>query len=306
MRLKDIVKVIPLLVLLSGPTAAFGKIEVLACEPEWHALVQQIAGDRVTSFSATTAWQDPHYIEAKPSLVAKARRADLIFCTGADLEIGWLPLLIRQSGNSKIKPGQPGYLLAADWVEKIDVPDQIDRRLGDIHGAGNPHVHLNPNNLLIIAEELTARLMLIDAQNSNFYTQQLTSFQHQWQKQMDQWQKMAEPLRGKKVVVHHRSLDYLFQWLGMTTVADLEPKPGLPPTSGHLASLLTVVQQEKPHFIVIAAYQNHKGARWLAKRTHLPIVTLPFTVGGDAKSDTLFSLFPRSINLLLSAGKKDG
>lgn len=290
-----------LLLFYIGPVAA--RIDILACEPEWKSLAEEIGGEFVKAYSATTAFQDPHHIEAKPSLIAKVRNADLVFCTGAELEVGWLPLLLRQSGNDKIQVGKPGYLMASDHVEKIEVPTQLDRSEGDIHAAGNPHVHLDPNNLLIIARELAQRLQSIDIDHQAQYQQNLSTFEQRWQKAIQEWERQAATLKNKKVVIHHRNLNYFFHWLGIHPVADLEPKPGLPPTSAHLGQLLTVIKQNRPDYIVLGAYQNPKGAQWLSKRSQLSIITLPYTVGGNKASTDLFSLFNSSIQLLLDADR---
>ncbi len=281
----------------SAPSSA--QIKVFACEPEWHALAEEIGGDHLSSFSATTAQQDPHHIEARPSLIAKARSADLIFCTGAELEVGWLPLLLRQSGNSRIQADQQGYFMAADQVEKIEVPVTIDRSMGDIHASGNPHIHLDPYRLLIIAEAFTQRLLALDPAHQQYYLESFEQFKQDWQRALEKWQRMASPLKGKKVVIQHSNLNYMLDWLDLQVVSNIEPKPGIPPSSRHLASLLTTLKNDKPDLIVVAAYQHDKGARWLAGRLDVPVVKLPYTVGGDDSVNSLSLLFERSIQLLL-------
>jgi len=289
------------LISLTSHSLALAAVDIFACEPEWKALAEEIGGDKVSAYTATTAFQDPHHIEARPSLIARARSADLLFCTGAELEVGWLPLLLRQSGNNNIQIGKPGYLMAADHVDKIEVPDRVDRSQGDVHASGNPHVHLDPRRLLIIADVLAQRLVQIDADNGDFYRQSLSSFRQRWQQAISVWERDAKDLRGKKLVIHHRNLSYLFDWLGLVIVADLEPKPGLPPTSSHLVSLLQHIKQSRPDMIVLAAYQNPRGAQWLKKRTALPVVTVPYTVGGNRQSGDLYSLFDSTIQLLAAA-----
>ena len=306
MKVKCVLQLLMFTLGISGTSYAVAKIKVFACEPEWDALAREIGGHYIVSASATTAFQDPHYIEAKPSLIAKARVADLLFCTGGELEVGWLPLLIRQSGNKKIQNGKPGHLMASDWVEKIEVPKTVDRSMGDIHVAGNPHVHLDPYRILAIAEALAQKLIILDSANSEYYQQALAKFTLDWQKAISRWENLAEPLQGKRAVIHHRNFSYLFHWLGIEAVADLEPKPGLPPSSSHLASVLVTIQQSQPDFIILAAYQDHKGAHWLARRSNLPVVTLPYTIGGNPESKTLTTLFNSTIELLLHAGDDNG
>lgn len=278
---------------------AGAKINVLTCEPEWAALVRTIGKQQVNVSAATTAFQDPHHIQARPSLIARARNADLVVCAGAELEGGWLPLLLRQSGNARIQRGKPGYFMASEQVELIEQLDRVDRSMGDIHAAGNPHVHLDPYRLLVIAQQLGKRLKRIDPANAQYYQANLDAFSDQWQVAIHRWEKKARPLEGKKAVVQHRSWSYLFKWLEIEVIADLEPKPGLPPTSGHLAGLLKVIQAEEPKFIVLTTYQSDRGARWLSRRTQLPVITLPYTVGGHERARDLFGLYETTLDLLL-------
>ncbi len=275
-------------------------LNVLACEPEWQSLVQALGGEQVKVGSATSAMQNPHHIEARPSLIAKARRAELLVCTGAELEIGWLPLLIRQSGNAHIQSHQPGYFMAAEQVARIDVPQQRDRSMGDIHASGNPHVHLDPQRLLQIAHALSQRLQQIDSPQAEYYRQQFTHFEQRWQQATEQWQQQAAPLQGRKAIVYHSSWNYLLNWLEIESVGNLEPKPGLPPSSSHLVSLLKQINTDKPDFILVAAYQNDRGARWLSEKSGVPIVSLPYTVGGNQQAQDLFSLYDTTLALLLA------
>ncbi len=291
---------IGLFALLFAPaTQAGATLNVLACEPEWAALTEAIGKKHVEVSSATTAFQDPHHIQARPSLIARARNADLVVCTGAQLEVGWLPLLLRQSGNAHIQRDKPGYFMASEQVELIEQLENVDRSMGDIHGAGNPHVHLDPYRLLTIARQLGERLQQIDPDNAQHYQANLDSFAGQWQTAIERWEKKARPLKDRKAVVQHRSWSYLFNWLGIKVVADLEPKPGLPPTSGHLAGLLKVIQSEKPQLIVLTTYQSERGARWLSRRTQLPVITLPYTVGGHEQATDLFGLYETTLDLLV-------
>jgi len=278
---------------------AYAALDVLACEPEWQALAEALGGDRVRAVSATTAFQDPHHIEARPSLIVKARDADVLFCTGAELEVGWLPLLLEKSGNRRIQLGQPGHFLAAAEVTLIEVPIVADRSQGDVHADGNPHVHLDPHRLLIIAEAFSARLRTIDAEHAEHYRQRFAAFSSAWQAAIDGWARKAGPLRGKRAVVHHRNWSYLLDWLQIDTVGDLEPKPGLPPTSAHLAELLQRTRQLPPDFILIANYQGTRGARWLADNSDVPLLELPFTVGGGDGADDLEGLYESILAMLL-------
>ena len=288
-------------VLISSKASA--KVNVFACEPEWQSLVEMIGGNHVKTFSATTAFQDPHFIEARPSLIAKARQADLIVCTGAELEIGWLSLLVRQSGNASIQEGGLGFFMAAEQVERIEIPIELDRSQGDVHASGNPHVHWDPYRLLIIAKALSERLARIDSDNALAYQTNYRAFDKKWRIQIDVWETIAEPLKGKKVIVYHKNWSYLLNWLGVNIVGDLEPKPGIPPTSAHLASLLKTVRSESVDYIIIANYQNDKGARWLSKKTNIPVLNLPFTVGGNEAASNLFLLYSDVLSTLTQSSQ---
>src|SRR2546425_7965841 len=176
-------------VVVAWPAAA--ALNVFACEPEWGALAQELGGDKVSVFSATTALQDPHRIEARPSLIARIRNADLLICSGSELEVGWLPLLLTQSGNDRIQPGSPGYLEASQYVVKLEIPKVIDRALGDIHASGNPHVHLDPRNIAKVAEVLTGRLVGLDHANADTYRGRSDAFGKRWQSAIEGWASRA-------------------------------------------------------------------------------------------------------------------
>ncbi len=286
-----------------GAQTAQAALKVLACEPEWGALVLELAGDKASVYVATTGLQDPHHIQARPSLVAAARNTDLLVCTGAELEIGWLPVLIRQSGNSAIQRGKPGNFEAAAYVRKLEVPDRLDRADGDVHAAGNPHVQTDPRNIALVAEPLARRLAELDPASAGVYQARATDFMARWKAALQRWEKEAAPLRGTPVVVQHKAFPYLQQWLGLVEVAVLEPKPGIEPTSTHLSTVLAGLQTRPAKMILRAAYNDGRGAEWLAERTKLPIVVLPFTVGGDEQAKDLFSLFDDTIQRLLKGAQ---
>jgi len=277
---------------------AMAALNIFACEPEWASLANELGGERVKSYSATTAFQDPHHIEARPSLIAKVRRADLLICSGAELEVGWLPMLQRQAGNTSILPGKQGYFEAAAMVERLDVPVEIDRSMGDVHASGNPHVHLDPRRIQTIAKALKIRLVTIDPEGSDYYQQRFKDFSQRWQQAMQQWQQQAKPLKGTRIVVHHRDWVYLFDWLGIEIAGALEPKPGLPTTAGHLVSLKQTLTSKPASMIVHTIYQNPRAAKRLSQMTNIPVVDLPYTVGGDIAAKDLFSLFDVTIKKL--------
>lgn len=276
---------------------------MFACEPEWEALVKRLGGQHVNTFSATTAFQDPHYVEARPSLIAKTRQADLLICTGAELEIGWLPLLLRKSRNANIQTDKPGYFLAADQVKKIEIPSKLDRSQGDVHASGNPHVHWDPYRLLKISKELTQRLIAIDPQNEGDYKIKLKYFELIWTSHIKKWESLTNQLIDKKVIVHHKNWSYLLNWLGIKSVGDLEPKPGLPPTSSHLVKLLKTVRSDNVDYILNANYQDSKGAEWLSNKSKVPVINLPFTVGGNENVKDMISLYDEVITRLIKSNQ---
>ncbi len=283
------------LLLLSNPL--YAGLEVFACEPEWASLAKELGGEHVDIYTATTHQQDPHHIQARPSLVAKARQADLLVCTGAELEIGWLPLLLRKSGNPNIQEGQAGYFLATDYVALLDKPIALDRSMGDVHAAGNPHVHLDPVRVQIIANKLSETLARLDPANRSDYEKKLASFTENWQNMIQQWAERTQHLKGKPIVVHHKNWTYLQHWLGLNQVAVLEPKPGIPPTSSHLSSLVSGLKANPAQVIVYASYQDSKAANWLSKKTGIPTLELAFSPATD---ETLVHWFDQLLNQLVA------
>lgn len=283
------------------PTLAQARLAVFVCEPEWRALVQELAGDAARVTSATTAAQDPHRIEARPSLIAQVRRADLVVCTGAGLEAGWLPVLLRESANPRIQPGTPGYLEAAAAVRLRDVPPRVDRAEGDVHPQGNPHFHADARNLLPVAAALAERLAQIDVARAPYYRTRHSGFVERWEAALRRWEQAAQGLRNTPVVFQHRSWVYLADWIGLREVAVLEPKPGVPPSVSHMATVLAGLRQRPARLIVRAAYESHRPAEWLAERSGLPVAVLPYTVGGDPAAHDLFSLFDVTLERLRAA-----
>ena len=290
-----------LLIAATLPVSA--ALNVFACTPEWGSLASELGGDKVTVFNATNALQDPHRIEARPSLIARARSAELVVCTGAELEIGWLPLVLTQSGNAKIQVSQPGYFEASSYVDLIEKPQRVDRSMGDVHAAGNPHVHLDPRNVAKVAAALSDRMVALDSAQSAYYRERARSFLQRWTAATAEWEKRAAPLKGVPLVVYHRNLSYLVRWLGMREVGNLEPKPGLPPTASYLAELLAQLQRDPPKAVVRSSYNDPRAAQGLADRAGIPSELVPFTVGGTERAKDLFGLFDDTIERLLGAVK---
>jgi zinc/manganese transport system substrate-binding protein len=289
------------LLLLTLPLTSQADLKVFACEPEWAALAAEIGDDHVDTYSATTAFADPHYIQAKPSLIAKVRNADLVICSGAQLEIGWLPVLLQKANNRNVMPGTAGYMEASSFVLRLEATGNVDRSQGDIHPQGNPHVQTDPNNIMHIAVALGERMAQLDPGNAAIYEAGLANFSERWRRAISTWEKRVSELRGKHAITHHKSWVYLQNWLGIIEVANLEPIPGLPPTATHLSKLLSQFEDGGADFIIHSTYQHSKPSDWLSERTGIPTIMLPLTVGGTDEATDLFSLFDDIINRLLGA-----
>lgn len=296
-------KIIYGILLLAIASNAHAALNVFACEPEWAALAQELAGEKASIYTATGALQDPHRVEARPSLIAKARRANLVVCTGAELEVAWLPVVLRESGNLAVQPGSAGYFETASVVRMLEVPTRLDRGDGDVHAQGNPHIQTDPRNFLPIADSLSQRLIQLDPSNTTEYRQRLTSFTQKWRTAIAQWEQQALPLKGLPVVVQHKGFPYLSDWLGLKEIATLEPKPGMEPSAAHLSQVLSVLQQHPAKMVLRAAYQDGRPSEWIAQRAHLAVVELPYTVGGSNSAKDLYSLFDDTVARLLAGMK---
>ncbi|MEP6997960.1 MAG: zinc ABC transporter substrate-binding protein [Betaproteobacteria bacterium] len=282
------------------PAAA---LNVFATVPEWGALAGELGGDKVTVYTATNALQDPHHVEAKPSLIARALGADLIVATGAELEIGWLPLVLQQAGNPKVQPGQPGYFEAAPQLTLLDKPARLDRAEGDVHAAGDPHIQTDPRNIARVAPALAAKLAQVDSANAAYYQARYKAFAERWNAAIARWEKEAAPLKGVAVLVQHKAFAYLIAWLRLKEVAALEPKPGIEPTTAHLSEVLALTQQQPVRMVLRAAYQSDRASQWIAERAKIRAVTLPFTVGGTPEAKDLYGVFDDTIERLLKGAE---
>ncbi len=297
--MKNIVRSILLVTASLWVPGAVAALTIFATVPEWGALAEELGGDKVKVYVATNALQDPHHVEAKPSLIARARSADLVVATGAELEIGWLPLVTQQAGNPKVQAGKPGYFEAAPLVPMAEKPTRLDRAEGDVHPLGNPHIQTDPRNIARVAGPLSARLAEIDPANAAYYQARYKAFAERWTAAIARWQREAAPLKGVAVLVQHKGFPYLLDWLGMKEVAALEPKPGIEPTIAHLSEVLEIVQRNPVKMVIRAAYQSDRASQWIAERAKINVVALPFTVGGDDAAKDLFGLFDDTIQRLL-------
>lgn len=289
-----------LLVLAAVPARA---LEIFACEPEWAALATEIGGDAVSVFTATTARQDPHMIQARPALISRIRAADLVVCTGAELETGWMPVLLRQGANGRVQPGMPGHFEAARFVRLLEVPARLDRADGDVHAAGNPHVQTDPGNMRLVGIALARRMAELDPAHAAVFQAREQAFRGRLDAAIARWRTEAAPLQGIAVAIQHKSWIYLLTWLGMKEAATLEPKPGVPASAGYIAQIVDELPRKGVRMILYAAYQDPKPSEFVSGRTGIPAVMLPFTVGGTARAGDLISLYDDTIRRLLAGSR---
>ncbi|MDR1162240.1 MAG: zinc ABC transporter substrate-binding protein [Candidatus Accumulibacter sp.] len=287
-----------------APTA--GAVQVFTTAPEWAALVREIGGEDVIVSVATTGLQDPHRIQAKPSLITAARSADLVVANGAELEVAWLPLVIRASGNAQIQPGRPGYFEAAAYVRLIEAPVLLDRSQGDVHPLGNPHIHGDPRNMLSVGRALAARLAQIDPKNAAAYSNRYKRFTGTMRASIAVWERDAAPLRGVPILVQHKVFSYLESWLGIEEAGALEAIPGVEPSGAHLAEILARQAGNPARMVVYPAYQDDAPSRWVGERAKIPVVLLPSTLGGTPDASNLYKYYESMVRRLLDGLKSGG
>lgn len=297
-------KILPLIgALLAFATAlpAQAALKIFACEPEWAALAKELGGSDVDVYAASTALQDIHKIQARPSLIAKYRQADLVVCTGAELEIGWIGALADKGNNPKVLPGTNGSFEASHFVNMLEVPARLDRADGDVHPYGNPHIQTGPQNIAPIAKGLADRLAEVDTAHAAAYQQRYQDFNKRWTVALEKWTARAKPLKGINVVSHHKTWVYLYDWLGINEVATLEPKPGIPPSAAHLEEVLASLKRRPAKMVIFSAYEDRRADDWLSEHTGIPAVQLPLSPGGAPGTDDLFGLYDVTLNRLLQA-----
>jgi zinc/manganese transport system substrate-binding protein len=290
--------------LLAGPgaRAAEARLRVVATIETLGDLCRQVGGDRVEVTPLSHGYQDPHFVEAKPSLVLTLNRADALIHVGLDLEVGWLPPLVQQSRNPRIQRGQPGNIDASSAIAVEDVPnipaDQL-RALGDIHPLGNPHYWIPPRNARAIARLLAQRLAALDAAGAPAYQAALAAFERRLDAKQAEWERSAAPLRATKVVTYHKSWSYVAGWLGMQEMGYVEPKPGIPPTANHTAQLITLMRSANVPLVLVESFYPTSLARFVADNAHARLALLPSDVGATPAIKTYFDLVDAVIAGLL-------
>lgn len=279
-------------------------ITVFACEPEWASLTRTLLPE-ANVHAATTHLQDPHHIEARPSLIAQLRRADFAICTGAELEAGWLPMLQDRAGNPKVQLGRPAMFFAAEHVELIDpFKGTITPFSGDVHVNGNPHFHADPRRVLQVAKALALTLGNLFPEKKLLVDQNLNKFEFEMGDKILTWEKQSRALKGRTVITQHATFGYLWSWLGLKPVADLEPKPGMPPTANHLDKVLALAKTQQPIGIIVAQHHDPKPGRWLAGSMGMQsrLLILPGTVM-DEQPGGIVRWFDQVVTQLSSLAK---
>jgi ABC-type Zn uptake system ZnuABC Zn-binding protein ZnuA len=290
---------------LLSPTAAEAKkLNVVTSTTDLAALTQEVGGDNVKVESIAKGYQDPHFVEAKPSFLLKLRQADLLIAVGLQLEIGWLPPLITQSGNPRIQVGAPGYLDASQFSEILEIPQgTVTRAEGDVHPLGNPHYWLDPDNGRRIARGIANKLADLDPADGAFFQQRFQDFEKRLLAAEQKWDAEMKPYRGRKVVTYHRSLPNFAKHFGLDVVGYVEPRPGIPPTPSHTLELIQLMKRENCKIILVEPYFDLKTPQSIARETGAQVVVYLPSVGGVKEVTTYFQLFDYDIALLTKASQ---
>ncbi len=294
-----------LVTLAAGSATAASQLNVVASTEDLAALAREAGGDRVSVDSIAKGYQDPHFVEPKPSFVLKLQKADLLVAVGLQLEIGWLPPLITQSRNSKIQPGSNGYLEASTFCQILEIPTgQVTRAQGDVHPMGNPHYWLDPENGRRIAKGLTEKFSQMRPADASYFTARYADFDRRLTAAEKVWDAKMAPYRGRKVITYHRSWPNFCERFGLDVVDYVEPKPGIPPSPSHTLDLINTIKREGIRLILIEPYFAPDTPRSIAEKTGSQVVTLMPSVGGVKEITDYLQLFDYDINLLVNAFSK--
>jgi zinc/manganese transport system substrate-binding protein len=268
-------------------TPALAGLNVVATLPWIGSLAREIGGDQVRVTTLVKPNQDPHLVEAKPSMILAGRKADILMYNGLDLEIGYLPLILESARNPKIVPGKPGNFDCSRFVNIIDKPTMVDRSMGDVHPLGNPHYYFSPANVLRVAQGMTDALAELDRANADYYRQNLKAFSAKFDQKQMKWQALG--LQGKKFVAYHKLFEYLAAESGFRIVGYVEPKPGIPPSAAHVESLIESMKNDRPDGILTTSYYGKKESESIGGKTGVKVILLPGDVGAMERTDDWFS-----------------
>lgn len=283
---------ISLVLFASVFNVASATLKIVTTTQDLAAIAQSIGGQHVEVFSLTQGTRDPHFAEAKPSMIRKVYSADLLLEIGAELEIGWLPAVLRSARNRDVQAGGKGHLDLSSHVDILGVPvGQVDRSMGDVHSAGNPHYWLSPKNGLKIAKAVSDKLVELDAKHADVFKKNLVVFENTLNRKLPEWQQALSFLRGKQVVSYHTSLLYLAHDFGFEIVKQIEPKPGISPSASYLAELVTLIKQQNLQWLIMEPYYETRSAEFLNRKTGIKAVVIPQSVGALPNIKTYFDLF---------------
>ncbi len=295
--------IIGLLAMLAMPQlAAAKKLNVVTSTTDLAAFAQEVGGDKINVDSIAKGYQDPHFVEAKPSFLLKLRNADLLVSVGLDLEIGWLPPLITQSGNGRIQPGANGYLDASQFAEILEIPQgKVTRAEGDVHPLGNPHYWLDPDNGRRVARGIAGKLGELDPTDSAYFQQRFADFDKRLSDAEKRWDAEMAPYRGRKVVTYHRSWPNFAKHFGLEVVGYIEPRPGIPPTPSHTIELINLMKRENVKIMLIEPYFDLRTPNNVASQTGAKVLVMTPSVGGEKGTEDYFKLFDYNLALLKQA-----
>jgi len=296
-----------LLVALSFAQVASAAVKVITTTEDLAAIVKEIGGDRVSVEALARGYQDPHFVEAKPSFILKLHSADLLVLVGRELEVAWLPPLITQSRNAKIQPGGMGYLDASLTARILDIPTgQITRAMGDVHPQGNPHYWLEPGNGRRVAQAVQQKLTALSAADAAYFSQRYADFDRRLTEAEKRWRAMIAPYKGLKIVTYHRSWPNFADAFGLDVIGYVEPKPGIPPSPAHTLALIEQMKRQNIKIILVEPYFDLKTPNAIARDTGAQVLVMPPSVGGVKEVTNYFQLFDYDLNLLVSAIKQSG
>ena len=306
MKVRSSISILAAIVALAAsPLLAQKKLTIVASTEDLAAITREVGGDRVTVEAIARGYQDPHFVEAKPSFILKLQKADLLIVVGRELEIGWLPPLIQQSRNSKVQVGANGYLDASARARILDIPQgQITRAMGDVHPQGNPHYWLDPENGKAIAQEVVEKLSALQPADRAYFEQRLASFNGRITDAGKKWAAAMAPFKGTKVVTYHRSFPNFAERFGLDVIGYVEPRPGIPPSPQHTLDLIEEMKRQNVKLILVEPYFDSKTPNSIARATGAQVLVMPPSVGGVKSIADYFQLFDYNVNLLVSALQK--
>jgi ABC-type Zn uptake system ZnuABC Zn-binding protein ZnuA len=286
-----------------GSAHAGSKLSVVTTTPDLASIAQEIGGDRVTVESLSKGYQDPHFVDAKPSYLLKLRKADLFVEVGRDLEVGWAPGLLNNARNARVQPGGPGFLDASTGVKILEVGGRVGREQGDVHPLGNPHYWLDPENGLVIAANVRDALARLAPADAKVFQDRYASFEARLRAKVAGWRKEAADLglTGMKVVTYHRSWPYFAEAFGLDVVDYVEPRPGVPPAPRHVQALIDLMKTQKVGLLIVEPYFDPKLPSRIAQSAGVPMVVLPPSVGASPAARGYLELFDAQFDLIRKA-----